>query len=224
MRHLVLPTLLGLLASCGGSNPGGGTRTLYVKGQVYSDGSTDGTAMAFEVREGNSGGTVITDAVVIVRGDQSGEMALPWTGVQWGSFAAGSYYTRSFAWQTGWHVEVRRGNDRLDAYLEAPGITTITQPIAGTTFSRAAAKPMEILWRDSFDRKAKQVDVDLDKADYKISLADDTHSHLVEPNRLVADGSERIRIERFNEVELAGGTPGSSFRATTRHQIELRVE
>lgn len=210
-------------AACGGSNPGGGTRTLFVKALVETDGSTDGSRFGLEVREGSSGGSLITDAVVIIRGDKSGESSLSWQGAKWGELAVGSYYRSGIPWDTGWSLEVRRGNDRLDGYLVMPGFTTITEPIAGTTFRRAEGKPLVIRWKDSFDRRAKTVTVDLDKADYKRTLADDPLMHEVEPNRLGTD-RHRIQLDRSNEIELAGGTPGSFFRATSKHRIEINVE
>src|SRR4051794_20230355 len=50
--------------ACGGSNPGGGTRTLWVNAAAETDGSTDGSRLQIEVREGSSTGTLVTDATV----------------------------------------------------------------------------------------------------------------------------------------------------------------
>ncbi|MBI3184051.1 MAG: hypothetical protein HYZ28_18105 [Myxococcales bacterium] len=224
MRAPILVAAAIALAACGGSNPGGGTRTLYVKAQAETDGTTDGTRLGLEVREGSSGGTLITDAVVILRGDKSGESSLPWQGLKWGDFALGSYFKSGIAWEPGWAIEVRRGNDRLDAYLQTPGYTTIVEPIAQTTFRRTEGKPLAVKWKDSFDRRAKTVTVDVDKAKYQRTLPEDPLSHEIEANRLVSENNERITLERVNEIELAGGTPGSIFRGTSKHRIEVNVE
>ncbi len=228
MRTMSLLVVVGSLVSlsaCGGSNPGGGTKTLFVKAQAQSDGSTDGTSLAVEVRQGTSDGQLITDAVVTVKGNKTGEFSLPWEGVSWGSFRLGAYRKSQATWDTGWRLSVKRGTDALDAYVEAPGITTITNPIGGTTFRRADGKPLLVQWKDSDGRRAQVVTIDFDKADgADTSLAEDRLEHSIEQNRLVVDDKERVEVRRKNEIQLAGGTPGSIFSATTEHRIEFRVE
>lgn len=221
---LAAVALATLALGCGGSNPGGGTRTLFVRVVAESDGSTDGTSLALQVREGGSNGPIVSDAAVLVRGDKTGEATVPWQGVRWGDFAAGAYVRDGIAWDSGWAIQVRRGSDFLDAYLANPGITTITEPIGGTTFRRADGKPLAIRWKDDYGRRSEQVRVRLDKAQIDQVYSDDKGSLELELNRLVATDKERIEVIRTNDIELAGGTPGSSFQATTRHRIEFRVE
>lgn len=224
MARCVAALLTCLLLGCGGSNPGGGTRTLFVSAFATTDGSTDGTGIGIEVREGSSQGPLVSDAVVIVRGDRGGEMSLPWQGIRWGNFAAGAYFRTGIPWESGWAIDIRRGPDRLDAYLVTPGVTVITEPIAATTFRRADGRPLAIRWKDDLGRRAKRVRVQLDKAKIDQTFNEDALAFDVEPNRLVPDGSERITVERTNEIELAGGIPGSVFRAQSRHRIEIKVE
>lgn len=226
LRRVVL-LLLGVafLFSCGGSNAGTGTQTLFVKAQAITDGSASGSWLAVEVRQGASDGALITDAVVTVSGDATGEFNLPWEGIQLGNFKAGAYRRGQLAWDTGWVLRVTRGADRLDAYLEAPGVSTITGPIAGTTFKRADAQPLAITWKDDAGRRANVVELKLDHADQaSVTLAKDTLEHDVEPNRLVATDKEKLQLKRRNEIPLAGGAPGSVFSATTEHEIEFVVE
>lgn len=228
MRQLTaMVAIAGLvgLAGCGGSNEGSGSETLFVKATAESDGSTDGSWLAVEVREGSSEGAIVTDAVVTVRGDDSGEFNLPWEGINWGGFRAGAYVKRDLAWDTGWNILVKRGEDGLEAYLSAPGITNITEPLGGTTFKRGDGNAMMVRWKDGEGRRAELVEVDFSEADEADrDLAEDTLELEVEPNRLVATDRERLEVRRTNEVKLAGGTPGSVFKATTRHRIEFKVE
>ncbi len=223
MARFVAALLTCLSLGCGGSNTGG-TRTLFVSAIATTDGSTDGTGIGIEVREGGSQGALVSDAVVIVRGDKGGEMSLPWQGVKWGDFAVGAYFKTGIPWETGWAIDIRRGPDRLDAYLVTPGATTITEPIAATTFRRTDGRPLAIRWKDDLGRRARRVRVQLDKAKIDQTFNEDTLAFDVEPNRLAPDGHERITVERTNEIELAGGVPGSVFRAQSRHRIELKVE
>lgn len=225
MRAAILcVALFSLTVACGGTSPGGGTKTLFVKAQAQSDGSSDGSWMALEIRDGSSSGSLITDAVVVLRGDKTGEFTLPWQGVNWGDFKAGSYFKSGLAWDSGWSLEVRRGNDRLDARLEAPGMTVITEPIGGTTYRRVDGVPLTVKWKDDSGHRAMRVRVTLDKAGFDRTLTEDPVLLAIEPNLLTAEDKEKVRVERWNEVELAGGTAGSSFKVETHHQIEFRVE
>jgi hypothetical protein len=206
-----------LLAACGGHDPGSGSRTLFVHAQAETDGSTDGSWMMVKVRQGNSEGQPVTDATVTVTGDNGGEVGLP--------FELDGYTRRRISWDTGWGLEVKRGDDALQAYLEAPGITTITRPIGGTTFKRAAGDDLLVTWTDEKMRKADFVTVEFKRAGgADREFTGDPFEYEVELNRLVADDDERISVKRRNEVNLEGGTPGSRFSAVTRHRVDLKVE
>jgi len=211
--------------SCAGSNPGTGTQTLYVKAQAITNGSTDGSWMAVEVREGSADGQLVTNAVVSITGDQTGDIDLPWDGVQVGNFKMGAYRKAQLVWDSAWMLHVSRGADRVDAYLQAPGVTTIVAPLAGTTFVRADGLPLDVTWKDDAGRRAEQVELTLDHADQaSITLPIDTLEHQVEANRLIATDKERLGLKRKNQVDLAGGAPGSLFSATTEHSIEFAVQ
>lgn len=223
---LVVGGLLFGMVGCGGSNPGSGTKTLFVKAHAETRGSTDSSWMAVEVREGHSEGNLINDAVVTIRGNKTGEYNLGWEGISFGGFRAGAYLRNELAWDTGWHITVKRGDDGLEAYLEAPGLTTITDPIGGTTFRRADGNPMVVRWKDTDGRRAQIVTVDFDKADNadrQFSDFDDPGEVQLEANVLVAD-KERLELRRRNEVKLEGGTAGSVMSAETKHRIEFVVE
>ena len=65
--------LIGLLASalwgCG-SDPGNGTRTLWVDALATTDGTAAGTLLKVVVRDGSSTGIYVTNATVWMNGDQ----------------------------------------------------------------------------------------------------------------------------------------------------------
>ncbi|RMG10391.1 MAG: hypothetical protein D6729_19610 [Deltaproteobacteria bacterium] len=213
-----------LLAACGGSDPGGGTKTLYVNAATASDGSRDGTWIVVEVREGSSDGAIVDDAVVTVTDDEGNARRLNFSGVSIGNFAAGVYADTDFDFKGGTRLEVERGSDHLFAYLEHPGITTITQPIANTTFRRTEHEALRIEWKDARGRSARFVHIKLDRADYERTLENDPGFHEVEVNRLKPGANETLHVERYNEIQLAGGVTGSRFRATTVHRIDFDVE
>jgi hypothetical protein len=227
MRSL-FAVVLGVVAvvgmACGGSNPGGGTKTLYVDAQAVSDGSTDGTWIRVCVRDGYKDGPVVTDAVVEVRGDRTGEFNLPWEGVDWFGCAAGAHARGGIAWDTGWALNVRRGDDYLDAYVQAPGITEISQPFANSTFRRADGEPLIVKWEDRVGHRAESSSVQLHQADQFFPLPNDPLQYSIQVNMLVGTGDERVEVTRTNNVTLAGGTPGSVFSASTHRTISFVVE
>ncbi len=212
-------------AGCGGSDPGTGSRTLWVKAEAVTDGSTNGTELFIQVRQGGESGQILTDAVVTVDGDKTGEFAVPWTGLKWNNFAAGGYLRQGFDWDTGWKITVQRGSDDLVAYLEAPGVTEISSPIANTTYRRSSGDPLVVRWKDRDGRRAELVDINFRHSkEANRTLKEDSGELKVEYNRLEARKDERLEISRRNEINLEGGVAGSAFRATTKHSIEFIVE
>ncbi len=219
----------GLLASalvaCGGHDPGGGTQTLWVRAQAETDGSTSGSWFVVQVRDGSENGTLLNDAVVSIEGDNTGELVLPFDGGDFFGFRVGANIKRDLPWDTGWRLTVRRGKDELDAYLEAPGVTTITAPVGGTTFRRSNGENLVVEWKDEKGRRADVVEVDFRRADdADRTFGEDPREYEVDFNRLRAADDERIEVRRRNEVNLEGGVPGSRLTATTKHRIDLTVE
>jgi hypothetical protein len=224
LSAVVLGAVAAFGVACGGSNPGGGTKTLYVQAEARSDGSTEGTWFAVHIREGHNDGPVVDNAVVTIRGDHTGEFTLPWEGFTFFQWPVGVYVRGNMPWDTGWAINVRRGADGLDAYLHAPGITEITEPIANTTFRRVDGEPLMVQWRDDAGHRAEAVNVDFEQSDYVRQLSEDPLQLQVDRNDLVGTDSERVEVTRTTAVDLAGGTPGSVFTATTQHAIRFRVE
>lgn len=215
-RALAVIAIAALGAACGGSNPGSGSKTLYVQALAESDGSAGGTSIDVEVRDGSSQGLVVGDATVTVTGDSTGNLPLSWDGNS-------RYSGGGFDWDTGWSIDVKRGDDVLQAYLQAPGITIITNPISATTFTRADGNPLIVKWQDEGHR-AEAVRIELNDSNFRRDLSNDPLELAIPVNSLVPTGNERVEVNRSTEVNLEGGTPGSLFRATTRHRIEFIVQ
>ncbi|MFW6369029.1 MAG: hypothetical protein ACOC0J_00410 [Myxococcota bacterium] len=211
--------------SCGGSDPGQGTQDLHVEAYAFSGGTRDSTYIHVQVRENDSDGRIQPDATVTNRGYEEGEWDLEWVGIDWGPITGGLHILEDIDWQEGWYLDVELGEDRwLEAYLEVPGYTTITSPIANTSYRPTAETPLDVQWEDSFGRRADHVDVELNRNDYELRLDGDPRSHEIPASNFDDDGSERITIERFNEIDLAGGARGSFFVGTTRHRVDFTVE
>lgn len=209
-----------LLAACGGSDPGAGTQTFYVEATAESDGSTDGTFLQALVRQGSSSGDYVTDATVEVIGEKGTSHVLPFIGL----FGVGVYRQNNFVWEAGWRLRVTRGQDRVEAYLNAPGITTLLEPAAGSTYNRAAGTPLVVRWKDESGHSAQTFSVEAQRANYSIARAEDPGLVQLEATRLVASTDERITLERSSEVKLNGGVVGSTFKATTKTSVRLIIQ
>lgn len=209
-----------LLVACGGSDPGAGTQTFYVEAVAESDGSTDGTYLQVLIKQGSSSGDIVSDATVEMIGEKGTSHVLPWVGV----FGIGVFRKNNIIWEAGWRLRVTRGQDRVEAYLNAPGITTILEPAAGSTFNRAAGTPLVVRWKDESGHGAQTFSVDTRRADYSIARAEDPGLVQLEASRLVAATDERITVKRTSEVKLGGGVVGSFFKATTRAEVGVIVQ
>ncbi len=218
MKHISLVLWALCTTACGLTSPGGGTRTLFVTAFLTSDGSTSGSRARVTVRSGTSEGEVVEDAEVAIRGGPLERTRLSFDA------AHDQYRLDEFSWVEGFRLEVIRGDDLLDASIEAPGATLITEPISDSTYRRSDGAPLIIRWRDERKSQASTTQLHLDKAKLDLSIPSGVFEMRLEPNELKADSKEKIRIERSNEVALAGGTAGSVLSASTEHNIEFRVE
>ncbi len=214
-RSLLLT--LGVLASSCLTSPGGGTGTLFVTARLTSDGSTAGSSARVTVREVSSNGSVVTNAEVALQGGALGRTIVPYDQNR------EQYRLDGFTWVEGFRLEVIRGKDLLDGSIEAPGATLIVDPISDSTYRRADG-PLIIRWRDSRGAPAGSTQLRLEKAKIDRAIQEGVTDLLVDPNELVVSDKEQIRIERTNQVSLAGGIAGSSLSAGTEHSIEFRVE
>ncbi len=217
MTRSMLLTLGVLASSCGPTTPGGGTGTLFVTARLTSDGSTSGSNARVTVREGSSNGAVVKNAEVAIRGGALGRTIIGYDDDR------EQYRLDGFTWVEGFRLEVIRGDDLLDGAIEAPGATLIVDPISGSTYRRADG-PLLIRWRDGRNVVTGSTQLRLEKAKIERSIQQGVADLLIDPNDLVVDDKEQIRLERSNQVSLAGGVAGSTLSAGTEHSIEFRVE
>ncbi len=217
MTRSMLLTLGVLASSCGFTSPGGGTGTLFVTARLTSDGSTAGSDARVTVREGSSNGAIVKNAEVAIRGGALGRTLVTYDDNR------EQYRLDGFTWVEGFRLEVIRGDDLLDGSIDAPGATLIVDPISDSTYRRADG-PLIIRWRDGRNAPAGSTQLRLEKAKIDRSIQEGVTDLLVDPNELVVTDKEQIRLERSNQVSLAGGVAGSTLSASTEHSIEFRVE
>lgn len=225
LSTLAAAIALTFLTACGGTDPGTGSRTLYVKAAMHSDGSTDGTRVQVELRENDQEGPVVTDAIVTLKGQSGRDQVLGLVGEDSRLGTKLVYARQGFAWDTGFVLQVRRADrDTLDATLEMPGATVITDPVSSTTFSRSRGERFVVRWRDEYNRIAQYPEVRLERADIRQTLNQDLTQFELDPSRLVPTQEEQVVVTRTNKVLLAGGLDGSEWTATTTHKVSFRVE
>lgn len=225
LNTLAAAIALTFLTACGGTDPGTGSRTLYVKAAMTTDGSTDGTRVQVELRENDQDGPLVTDAIVTLKGQSGKDQLLGLVGENTRLGTKLLYAGQGFAWDTGFVLQVRRGErDSLDAALEMPGATVITDPVSSTTFSRSKGERLVVRWRDEYNRIAQYPEVRLEQADIRQTLNQDMTQFEIEASRLVPTLEESVSVTRTNKVLLAGGLDGSEWTATTTHKVSFRVE
>ena len=176
--------------------------------------------MSVIVKQGSSQGSFVSDASVTMTSDRGNEIVLPWVGF----LGMGSYSKSNFVWEPGWKLKIVRGTDRLEAYLHAPGVTTILEPTPNSTFNRADGMPLVVRWKDESGRGAQSFQIEVKRADYNQARPDDPGLFQLPTTRLVPSNDEAITVERTNEVKLNGGVPGSTFQAFSKAEVKFTVQ
>jgi len=220
-KALLLAGALAALATGCGSDPGSGTKTLYVDATLESDGSTGGTRATLWVRQGSSNGAFVSDASIVLVGDKGGRPP-----VDSALSGLGLYTAREFAWEPGWRLQITRGADKLEAYIVAPGLTTITNPMPGQIFDHTANSALAVRWRDELGRSAEQVTVDVDHGAYDNQLRADDPGQRDIPSTAWTQSfaQESVRVTRENLLNLAGGVAGSVLKARTSARVDFAVQ
>lgn len=226
MKSFVMKSFAGavlalVLAGCG-SDAGSGTETLYVDAEAFSDGSADGTWLGVTVRSGASNGDVITDAQVTVTAGDGTVHELPYVNV----FIGGAYFKNNLAWDPSWRLRIERGTDKLEARIEGPGLTRITQPTPGQLYQRSSGDDLVVKWTDDSGKRADAVIVDLEGQQYEDQIVnnDPLERKIPASSITTTNDSARLRVERRSTLNLAGGVAGSTFTSTTRDQLDINIQ
>jgi hypothetical protein len=216
---------LALAAACGDgtgpatsrNNPGTGSSTLRVVADIEAqdDPSVIGgflTDYTVSVRDG-LGNPVSAATVTISNGSlPGGNVTLPETAP-----ASGDYQVTGTTFPAGdFRLDVVRGTDNVGGVVVGgPGVHNIVAPAKNDTLP--VNQPMLVRW--TVPSRAKSTEVETrdfgpitlpDSGAYQITGADN--------NQIRPD--QRVRVFRFNEVEMAGGLVGSRLRVKVRQTVE----
>ncbi len=211
----------GVLACGGGTgpatsrnNPGTGTSTLKVTADI--DANDDPTVIGgfstdytVSVRDGL--GNKVSGATVTISNPSLGTITLPETGPGSGDYAltGNTFPSGDFT------LNVVKGTDNVkDVVLGGPGVHTITAPVKNATVP--ANQPLTVQWTVPSQAQSAEVET----RDFGPAALPDTGAYIIAGANNPPRASQRIRVFRFNEVNIAGGLPGSRLRVTVRQTVD----
>lgn len=199
------------------NEPGTGTSTLKVVADIEADDQPGGGfSTTFEVQVEDVAGNKVSGAMVAISNSQLGDLVLAETSV-----GSGTYRTTRATFPSGdFKLAVVRGQDNVkDVVVGGPAPHTITEPKANATV--AANQPLVVKWQVPSRARGAWVET----KDFTSPVLPDTGAYAVPVAENTARPDQRIRVFRFNEVDMAGGLPGSRMKVEVRHTVEpVRVQ
>lgn len=225
MRHgkftwVVLGSMAVALAlACGDSTgpavlrnePGTGTGTMLVIADIEANDEPAGFITDFDVILQDALGAAISAATVTIRNGTLGTVTLEEQGV-----GTGDYFAQRFGFASGdYRLDVVRGSDNVQGVVVG-GIAghTILQPARNDTVP--AGDTLLVRWTVP----SQAAGADVESRDYQIQDIEDSGSHRIPGAFIQARPDERIRVWRFNRVDIAGGLAGSRLKLSVRNSVE----
>lgn len=225
MRHiqsaalaLVAATTLGI-AACGDStgpavsrnNPGTGSSTLRVIADIDGTGGPGGMRTDYLVSVRDASGARVSGASVTIQNAMHGTLTLSEVAA-----GTGEYFTSRLEFPSGdFRLTVVRGSDNVQGVvLGGQGVHSIISPTTGS--SAVANQPMTVRW--SVPSRAKMAEVE--NSDFGPFAVPDTGAFTIGGAFNPARPDQRIRVSRYNEVDIAGGILGSRMRVTVETEVE----
>jgi hypothetical protein len=194
------------------NNPGAGSSTLLVQGDINAaiTGGNPLTTFSVTVRDG--AGATIGGATVTVRNSSVPDgvvnlvQAIPGTGPYTATVA--SFPTGDF------QLNVVKGTDSVQGVVVGgPGMPTINAPVLNSTVT--ANTDLAVSWTTPV--VAKQVTVSTRDMTF---TGPDLGAYTIVAAQNPPRAGQRVRVDRFNEVEAAGGLVGSRLNVFYRASID----
>lgn len=220
LRWAVLGSLAVALAlGCGDStgpavlrnNPGTGTGTMLVIADIEANDEPAGFVTDFDVSLRDTLGAPISGATVTVRNSNLGTVTLSEEAP-----GTGDYFAQRFNFAGGdYRLDVVSGTDNVQAVVVG-GIAghTILEPLRNDTIP--VGDTLLVRWTVP----SQAVGADVESREYQIENLQDTGSHRIPGAFIQARPDERIRVWRFNRVDIAGGLAGSRLKLSVRNSVE----
>jgi hypothetical protein len=213
---------LAMLAACSSStgpaasrnNPGTGTNTLKVTGDIEADDDATVvggfvTVYSASVRDGAA--AKVSGATVTIGNPNVGTFTLPETAT-----GSGDYLISDSRFPSGdFTLNVVRGTDNVkNVVLGGPAVHTITAPVKNATVP--ANQPLTVRW--TVPSQATQAEVET--RNFPNTALPDTGAYVIPGASNPPRPDQRIRVFRYNEVNIAGGLLGSRLRVKVRNTVE----
>ena len=207
-----------LVTGCGGdatapaverNDPGTGTRTMLVRAEIEAKDEPAGFVTDFGVTLRDAQGAPISGAVVTVRNPNLGTVTLA-------EADPGDYVAQRFGFASGdYRLDVVRGADEVRGVVVG-GIAAHAIVVPARNDTVPAGQPLVVRWTVP----SEAAGADVQSRDYLAEGIPDTGSHTIPGSFLRARPDERIRVWRFNRVEIAGDLFGSHLRLEVRNTVE----
>ncbi len=209
-----------MAAACGGSSSsavdhnraGSGSSTLKVTStvDVIVSATTPATSPLtnFSVTLKDGLNANVTGATVTVHNAAFGDVALAYAG-------GGSYTASKTSYPSGdLSLTVVNGTDKVQGVvLGYPGTHAINAPVAGSTVPVSTA--LHVSW--TTPTVAKAATISLSSGGFSVQ-APDTGAYDIPAGSNGRTGGQTVTVIRSNEVDIAGGLPGSSMKVTVTDQ------
>lgn len=228
LRALVAVCLALPVAACGGdldpgsgNDPGTGSHTLFVNGDIEASPTVTNASRSPDFTTDFSVGVLRNDAPVTA-GDvtitsNGGTVALVWSSNEnrWTGRQNGYYEV--------YELSITSGEDHVSGVrVDGPALHHFTAPLPGAAVS--ATVPLEVRW----DRDEAAATTELDTEEIDEIVIADTGAYSVPVGGLRSNGGEtsqeRLRIDRIAQVSPAGAIAGSTVRVQIRNEIEILVQ
>ncbi len=191
------------------NNPGTGTGTLDIRADVDAFDEAGGFVTEFSVQVRDGMGKPVTGATVTISNAGFGEVTLL------DPSALGNYVARRSAFHEGdFTLRIVSGSNGVEGVvLGGPGIHMITEPAADSKVD--AGQPLTVRW----DVPSQARSAEVESRDFGPFLLPDTGAVIIPGWSNPAGENQRIRVFRFNEVDIAGGLFGSRMRVEVRQSV-----
>lgn len=211
---------LAVLVACGDdatgpaatrNDPGTGTRTMMVRADIEGEDVSGGFVTRFEVVLRDAQGAAITGATVTVRNPELGTLNLLELDAGTGEYLA---TVNSFA-SGDYRLDVTRGSDEVrGVVVGGMSAHAITSPSANATV--LADQPLNVTW----SRPSEAAGVEIETRDFQAEGLPDTGSYTIPADANPPNADQRVRVWRFNKVDIAGGLFGSELKLSIRDTVE----
>jgi len=209
-----------VIAACGGSGSGGaldhnragsGSSTLLATATItVTNSSTSPTTSLVADLSDGLGAKVSGATVTITNSGLGGDVALTE-----GTTGSGHYTASKTSLPSGdFSFSVVRGTDKVQGVVVgSPGVHAINAPALNATVT--ANQPLDVSWTTPATSKSATITT----RNYTIIVPDSGAYTIPAVNNPVRTG-QRVVITRSNEVEIAGGLPGSIIKASVTTTVD----